>query len=106
MESDCRSHYAKHFNELIEREKEAAEKYDDLKGYRTDCYKGEIKLSESQFILYSISDGNPLNSDELKHRIKRTLILNYYYQIRVEKLNELLAAIDQLKHIEETSKQK
>ena len=53
-----------------------------------------------------MSEGNPLTGEDLKQRIKRCLMLDYYYIKRIDKLNELLAAIDQLKHIEKRNKKK
>ncbi len=99
MEGSLRTHYAALFSELTKRERNASDEYDSLRGYKIKSYKGELKLSEADSILFFVSEGNVSEANRLKRELKRKEILKFVYRKRVEKYNELLAAVEQLRNI-------
>lgn len=69
-----------------------------MRGYEVDYFKGELMMSEAESILFFVSDGDLVRADKMKDKSKRTKVLEYYYQKRVSRLNELLTGIKQLKN--------
>jgi len=84
---------------LNEKEKEASDKYDDLRGYDVDYFVGELRMSEAESILFFVCDGDVLSQMKIKIKMKRKKVLKYYYHKRIARLNELLTGIEQLAHI-------
>jgi hypothetical protein len=110
-ESSIRRFYGELFEELNKSETDADEEYNHLRGYRVSYFKGNPYLipllpqsgaGSGEEVLYQLMHGDPLLSEESKTKVKRMKILNYYYRSRVNRLNELLAGIEQLKQIEKS----
>ncbi|MBI1936654.1 MAG: hypothetical protein HYS25_00875 [Ignavibacteriales bacterium] len=74
-----------------------------MKGYKAARWKGELFTSETESILFFISDGDASKRNLLR-KTKRRVVLDYYYQVRLQKLNELLGMVAQLKKMEKNKK--
>lgn len=83
---------------MNEREKKASEKYEDLRGYKVEYFTPQLRMNETDFILYSLFDGNLVDAEATKSKSKRKSVMQYYYRKRVAELNQLLTGIEMFKN--------
>ena len=90
------------FKSLYAKEKAAADEFDELKGYKTNFFKGELKWTETESILLFLSEGD-LTKEPVLKKMKYREIINRYYRKRQLKLNELLGLVEHIKHLRKKS---
>jgi len=69
-----------------------------LRGYTVKYIKNKLIKNETEEIIYILSEGDAAKRNLLL-KTKRRVILDYYYQLRLRRLNELIETIAQLKQI-------
>ena len=69
-----------------------------MRGYTVKYIKNKLIKNETEEIIYILSEGDAAKRNLLL-KTKRRVILDYYYQLRLRRLNELIETIAQLKQI-------
>ena len=84
---------------MKDEETRAQFEFENLRGYSVSYFIPKLKFPESETILYEVFEGDPVKSQKSKIKIKRRIILDYYYKQRVSRLNEILSSNEQLRRI-------
>lgn len=98
--SDRECYYDKIIGDLQERSASANERNEELKGYSTEYYRGELRLSKTDSILFFVSDKDAAKINQLKNT-SYVIVMDMYCEKLRSNLNAVLSANAYLKYLED-----